>query len=301
MKSVKDLPAIEALVDAVAEGAPFDALGVVAAEVAGVRVAVGVEGRARRRDLVGAVGAVPLAVAHAGPEDALVVLAAEAVGLARAPLAVRLVGAVGAVLLPVADPLRVHATRRVPPARNLSLRAAQLLPVVVEAAVLVAAVDAVPLAVAAPLAEDARPRVAALELPLVAGRVAEELVAAVAAVHRAVAELGGVQALAVAAGPLGDRAVAVAVGAVRRPLVAAVAAVVVVVAPPPAGDAAPVGAAEVGGVAGARHGEVGALALRLVGAVLAVGVAVAPPVLRDAPPALGALKSHKGAMACEVA
>ena len=62
----------------------------------------------------------------------------------------------------------------------------------------------------------------------------------------------------------------------------------------PAGDAAPVCAAEVGGVAGARHGEVGALALRLVGAVLAVGVAVATPVLRDAPPARGALKSYKG-------
>ena len=72
----------------------------------------------------------------------------------------------------------------------------------------------------------------ALELPLVAGRVAEELVAAVAAVHRAVAELGLVEAGAVAAGPLGDGAVAVAVGAVRRHLVAAVAAVVVVVAPP---------------------------------------------------------------------
>ena len=59
----------------------------------------------------------------------------------------------------------------------------------------------------------------------------------------------------------------------------------------PAGDAAPVGATEVGGIAGARDGEVGALVLRLVGAVVAVGVAVAPPVLRDAPPALGALES----------
>ena len=58
MKSAKDLPVVEALVDAVAEGAPFDALGVVAAEVPGVRAAVGVDGRARRRDFVGAVGAV---------------------------------------------------------------------------------------------------------------------------------------------------------------------------------------------------------------------------------------------------
>ena len=73
----------------------------------------------------------------------------------------------------------------------------------------------------------------ALELPLVAGRVAEELVAPVAAVHRAVAELVLVHAGPVAARPLRDGAVAVAVGAVRGDLIAPVAAVVVVVAPPP--------------------------------------------------------------------
>ena len=48
---------VEALVDAVAEKAPIDALGVVAAELAGVRAAV-VDGGAGRRDLVGAVGAI---------------------------------------------------------------------------------------------------------------------------------------------------------------------------------------------------------------------------------------------------
>ena len=73
----------------------------------------------------------------------------------------------------------------------------------------------------------------ALELPLVAGRVAEELVAAVPAVDGAVAELGLVDAGAVAARPLGDGAVAVAGGAVGSHLVAPVAAVVVVVASPP--------------------------------------------------------------------
>ena len=97
---------------------------------------------------------------------------------------------------------------------------------------------------------------------------------------------------AVAARPLGDGAVAVAVGAVRRHLVAPVAAVVVVVAPPPSGDAAPVCAAEVSGITGPGDGEVGALGLRLVGAVVAVWVAVAPPVLGDAPPALGTLEER---------
>ena len=94
-----------------------------------------------------------LSVADAGPEDALVVLAAEAVGLAGAPLAPLLVAPVRAVLLAVADPLRVHATCLVAAtagggARNLSHRAIRLPP---EAVVLVAAVHAVPLAVAAPL------------------------------------------------------------------------------------------------------------------------------------------------------
>ena len=60
----------------------------------------------------------------------------------------------------------------------------------------------------------------------------------------------------------------------------------------PAGDAAPVGAAEVRGIAGPGDGEVGALGLGLVGAVVAVWVAVAPPVLGDAPPALGTLEER---------